>query len=392
MRFAFLALRTLRRQGVTVFLLGLPLAFALVLLIVGSILERQAQQVWDRNLSEMGNALWTILPDYRPESPIRGPARPLETLVRRDERLVESEFGDEVAMAAIDGSQMVRFRDRALTITLIGTRADYFQATQRALAVGRLFGPAEDAQAKRVAVIGSKLVDALLGGEWVLGQSILVGNTPFEIIGILAAKGLSSDGAEQDNVVIVPFRAAERRVFNQDYLNRLYVQPPAGLTREPVERALAEAHQKQDFTMREQTKGLNQERNYRSRFRQLLLGSAVLILVLASAGLVFLQWTRVQERVAEWGLLRALGARSHHIAGQVLLEMAGVWVLATAAAIFGLAVLWLVSTAFQLASVSPGWPDLGLPITLTLGFQAILGLIPVLSAVRMEPIHALRSS
>src|SRR4029079_8235518 len=140
----------------------------------------------------------------------------------------------EVANVApgIDGAVTVKLGTRTGPTQIVGTTAAFLAVRRFQLKSGRFFDDNDDRTARRVVVLGARVADQLQDPD-VVGKDVRIRGIPFEVIGLLAAKGAVVDGDEDDQV-LVPARTALRRLFNVTWLGAVYVMPPR---REAVRRA-----------------------------------------------------------------------------------------------------------------------------------------------------------
>jgi putative ABC transport system permease protein len=271
------------------------------------------------------------------------------------------------------------------------------------VARGRYFTASEDDGAAKVAVLGQTLVDTLFApGEDPLGATIRVRNVPFRVIGVMARKGRTSWGQDQDDVVIVPFNTAERRVLGSAILgtvNMLLVSAtsPAAIdgALEEITTLLRARHripegEEEDFTVRGMTEMFEASLMASRVMTNLLAAIASISLLVGGIGIMNILLVSVAERTREIGIRLAVGAKARHILLQFLVEST---VLSMAGGILG--ALLGVGAATLIGRVA-GWPILVSPaaVALALVFAGVLGIgfgvYPARRAARLDPIVALR--
>jgi putative ABC transport system permease protein len=308
-----------------------------------------------------------------------------------------------VALAAPtqDRPLRVKFGTLSTMTTVLGTTADYVEIRNFRVSSGRLFTEEENKAALRVTVLGSEIVDDLFSGEDPIGEIIRVGNIPFEVIGTLASKGLSAEGATEDSKILIPINTALRRVFNIDYINNIHLRVAKrewmDAAAEEIRLLLRERHRldrfgkPDDFVIQNQLIALEAEERTSTSFTLLIAGIAAISLFVGGIGILAVMLMSVRERTNEIGLRMATGARPRDIIVQFLSEatLLGMMGGLTGVAI-GLTGSWALGiwTAWETA-VSTDSILLSLVFTLTVGL--FFGVYPARRASLLDPIEALRA-
>ena len=149
------------------------------------------------------------------------------TLKEKDaEAIFESGQSAGINLIAPTQEQMllVKYENGTTNTRIIGTTPEYPLIRNFKISSGRFFDSDENKIAQRVAVVGQKIVENLLREVNPIGEIIKVNNIPFEVIGTLKSKGLSYDGANEDDIIFIPLSTCMRRVFNVDYIKNIYVK------------------------------------------------------------------------------------------------------------------------------------------------------------------------
>jgi putative ABC transport system permease protein len=323
------------------------------------------------------------------------------TLTPEDARAIAAECSGVVATApAVNKSLVVRWEGNNTTTTVTGMAADGFRIRNIAFGSGRGFDADEDCSRRRVAVLGPTVLKNVFGSADPIGQQIRIGRVPFEVIGVTRARGIDANGADQDDMVLVPLETALRRLLNIPYIHSIYIQARDSQRLLGVERDVREllrerqrlAESRPDtFTIQNQTTLLKTERET-AHSMTLLIGSvAGIALLVGGVGILAVMLIAVRERTREIGLRRAVGARRRDVQIQFLLEAA---LLAGTGGILGI----LAGLAATRASAALGtwdtvfsWPSAALGFAFSVTVGVVFGLYPALRAARLEPIAALRS-
>jgi len=253
--------------------------------------------------------------------------------------------------------------------------------------------------ATKVAIVGHSVAQQLYGDISPVGQVMRIKNSPFTILGELTPKGLSVQGSDQDDIVIVPFTSSMKRLQAQNFLRTINVQASsdknlANVQNEIVE-LLRQRHRIQpgredDFTVRTQEEITEAANASSETMRGLLAAIALVSLIVGGIGIMNIMLVSVTERTREIGIRMAVGAHGRDILMQFLIEAV------TLSLIGGcLGVLAGVGSARFLA-VMRGWPILTPPEWIFISFAAsaavgiLFGFYPAYKAAQLDPIDALR--
>lgn len=323
------------------------------------------------------------------------------TLTLEDAEAIARDCPSVAAAAPVQSRKLrIRAGDLSAQTTVLGGGAGILRIRNVEVAEGRTFGEEEARAALRVALVGPTVARAVLGDGSPLGATLRLDGVPFEVVGVLAPKGLDASGNDQDDVVIVPIRTALRRLFNLDHLSSVYVQARRGRAAEAareIEVLLGERHRSRpgrapDFTVQNQADALAAEQGAAEGFTVLLGAVSAVALVIGGVGVLAVMLIAVRERVREVGLRRAVGATRR----DVLLLFAGeaLWI-GLAGSLLGLAAGALSAwTASRLG----GWPVLvsGGSAVRAMAASTLValafGAIPARRAARVDPATSLRSA
>ena len=284
-----------------------------------------------------------------------------------------------------------------------GVTADFERVRDWPVASGSFFTERHEKSGAKVAVLGQTVARNLFGaGQDPIGTVVRIKNVPFKVIGLLGAKGQSSWGQDQDDVVMIPFSTAERRVMGAEILGRVeMVYASARRTTDlpaaaaGITIALRQQHrigrgQDDDFTVRTLEDIAGASAAASEVMGNLLLAIASISLLVGGIGIMNILLVSVTERTREIGLRMAVGAKTRHILLQFLAEATvlsmtgGLIGIAT-----GLAVTYLIATLAE-------WPTVLEPTSVAASFLfsgavgIFFGYYPAYKASRLNPIDALR--
>jgi putative ABC transport system permease protein len=295
----------------------------------------------------------------------------------------------------------VKAGNRAVVTTVLGTTPAFPDVRRFQLQRGRFFEEEDDRAARRVAVLGARIEEQLFPGEDPVGRSIRLRGVPFDVVGVLEAKGILADGSDEDNQVVIPLRTALRRVFNTTWISTVFVSVRDPERMEDAEADIAallrERHRldrggkPDDFEVQNKIRFLAAQQETIASLTLFTSGLAALALLVGGAGILALMLLSVKERTGEIGLRRAVGARPKDILVQFLAEAAvlafGGWLVGVAAGALGAGAI-AVGTSWNVAlPVEALLASLGMASITGLGF----GAFPARRASLLPPIQALSS-
>lgn len=285
-----------------------------------------------------------------------------------------------------------------------GVTPDYLVARDLTIADGRMFDETEARQGRKVIVIGQTIATELFGEDGqAIGKRIRVGSVPFEVVGILASKGQSGIGQDQDDIVLGPLQAIRSRVVGRrvkgDNVQQIYVKAAeAGemdRVQEDVSNLLRERHRirpgdEDDFSVQNMASIMEAMQASVKTFTGLLAAVAAVSLLVGGVGIMNIMLVAVTERTREIGLRLAVGARQRDVLSQFLIEAT---TLATIGGAVGIALG--IGAATGIARFA-GWPFVISPQTIlvAVGVSGLIGVFfgfyPARQAARLDPIEALR--
>ena len=294
----------------------------------------------------------------------------------------------------------VKFENIALTTNIVGTTAEILPIRNFRMQEGRMFEEQDERALRRVAVVGRTVGRELFGDVLPVGQTIRIGNMPFEVIGALAEAGVDINGVDQDDQILIPLRTAQRRVFNVTHLGNIFVQVrdekmmerTADRLRELLrERHRLPADRPDDFTIQSQLELMRAQRETQLAFRNLTVGVASLSLAVGGVGILAVMLMSVRERMKEIGLRRALGARRADVLLQFLLEA---MMLSVSGGMIGIV---LGAAGTHVVAWLGGWQAVldgkvvGLAAAASAAIGLLFGTIPARMAAQANPVDSLRA-
>lgn len=401
---AKVALRALRRNALRSLLttLGIVIGVGAVIAMV-SISQGASVSVQER-IASLGDNLLVILSGSTSRGGVRTGSGGLPTLTIGDARAMQREASavSAVAYARRQVLQVVAGNQNWST-AVTGVSAEYDIVRNWPVTVGRFLSRQEDQSATTSAILGQTVVQNLFGpGQNPVDQVIRINNVPFRVIGVLRPKGQSLQGTDQDDVVLIPFSTAERKVLGTSRLGTVGVIFVSAVSAEAIpeaERQIAallrqrhrlRAGQSDDFSIRNLSDVAATAQSTNRMMSILLASVASVSLLVGGIGIMNIMLVSVTERTREIGIRMAVGAKHWHILTQFLLEAV---VLSTVGGLLGVG-CGIVGA--KLVSALAGWPTLLSPqvIVLAVVFSSAVGIFfgfyPARRAAHLDPIQALR--
>jgi len=388
------------RAGLT--MLGIVIGVGAVIAMVS--IGEGAKRAVQAQIATMGTNVILVLPGFTTASGVRAGAGSAVTLTVSDAAELKKRVPllTDTGWARRDVMQIVN-GNKNWNGPVNGVSPSYLSIRDWSFVSGGPFTQADLESAARVALVGQTVVDNLFEpGEEPVGAAIRIKNVPFHIIGVLAPKGQSAQGADQDDIIFIPFSTAERKVFGTSFLGS--VQALFGTTEyaddlpaavEQIREVLRVRHQLQttepdDFTVRTQVDIGKVQEGTSQTLTVMLFSIASVSLLVGGIGIMNILLVSVTERTREIGVRLAVGAQRRHIVMQFLIEA---MTLSLLGGVLGI-VVGIVGA--RLTTVIAGWPTIISGDTVVAAFVFSLavglffGLYPANKAARLNPIDALR--
>jgi putative ABC transport system permease protein len=388
------------RAGLT--MLGIVIGIAAVIVMVS--LGQGATTLVQAEISSLGTNVLIIVPGATSVSGVRGGLGTLSTLTVDDAEEIQNKvYGITTVMYATRSVLQAVSEYKNWSTVILGTTPEFIDVRNWPVAEGNFFTQSDMNSAANVAVLGKTAVQNLFEpGEEVVGSQIRIRNVPLRVIGVLAPKGQSITGQDQDDLVVLPFSTAERKVLGTRFLGTVgvilvdagtqYEIPAVVDDIKDLLRSRHRLHQsdEDDFSIRTMEDIATTIAGTSRTMMYMLMGIASISLIVGGIGIMNILLVSVTERTREIGLRMAVGAKRTHILLQFLIEA----ILMTAVGgVLGVAAG--IGTA-RLITRLIGWPTIisTEAITASFFFSLIVGLFfglyPANKASKLKPIEALR--
>ncbi|MEY2487143.1 MAG: putative transport system permease protein [Verrucomicrobiota bacterium] len=282
---------------------------------------------------------------------------------------------------------------------VLGESAEYFDIRQWPLAEGASFTSQDVRSANKVCVIGHTAAYNIYGDEDPVGQVLRIKGVPFVITGVLTQKGFSLQGTDQDDVVVMPFTSAMKRVAGGTTLRNINVQIASedqiASAQQQIVSLLRQRHnirtgRDDDFTVRNMQEVADTANATADVMTGLLFAVACVSLVVGGIGIMNIMLVSVTERTREIGVRLAVGAHGRDILTQFLIEAV---VLSAMGGVIGIVAGVIAS---KVISMIKSWPTVISPLWMLIAFLVsaavgiFFGFYPAREASRLDPIDALR--
>jgi macrolide transport system ATP-binding/permease protein len=386
-----MALRSLvhNRLRTLLTMLGIIIGVASVVALM-AIGNGAKQDVLDR-IQAMGTDLLTIM---RGPPAVHASSNMVTSFLPEDLPSIGAVPGVAMANPETNVSSLLRFGDQDLTVTAVGTSESFPDVHDWPPQSGVFFTAEHVKRYAQVVVLGQTVVKNLFPRDTnPLGQYVLVGSSPFLVIGVLSSKGLSTRGDDMDNSVWLPYTTAGARIFGQRFFNNFVIRvtPGADMTvvQSELHTLLMKRHGKEDFNIRNMADTIATANATQNTLTYLLAAIAVISLVVGGIGVMNIMLVSVTERTREIGIRMAIGARGFDVLFQFLTEAVMVCFIGGLTGVF-------VGIGGGLAtSAIAGWRVIFTVTPIVIAFACafltgiVFGYLPARKAAQLDPIEAL---
>ena len=378
-------------------MLGIVIGVGAVIVMVA--VGNGAQKQIEAQIKNLGTNLIVVTPGSTAAGGASQGAQTFNRLTVADADKIKS---DATLLSAV--SPVIVTRTQVITgkgnwrTEIDGVSTDYLAIRDWGVTSGDLFTDDDVRTKRKVAVLGATIVKNLFPDSDPVGSQIRLGHVPFTVVGVLAAKGQTSSGVDQDDIVLVPYTTAQDRLSGFTFLGQILASASSpkdmAAAQEEIRGIMRDSHglggSPDDFTVRDQTAIAQAATSTTSVMTGLLAAIASISLVVGGIGIMNIMLVSVTERTREIGIRMAVGARGSDVLTQFLVEsvvmslLGGVVGLAIGfggAAILGHVMGWTTATPL-------------IAVFVAVGFSAAVGVFfgyyPARKAAALDPIQALR--
>ena len=381
-------------------MLGIIIGVASVVLMLS--IGQGVQNKIRESIASMGSNLFIVLSGATSSNGIRMSTGSAPTLKTSDAREIANLPGVSGVAPSMPGSAQVVYNANNWNTQVTGITPDYLSVREWPLLRGENFTDQDERGQGRVALLGLTVIDNLFPDTDPIGKIIRIKNIPFEVAGILAGKGQSLTGQDQDDVILIPLTTAQRKLFGSqfpDSVRFIMVKATSEEVMDKLEqsmtRLLRQLHHIQkpsddDFTIRNLT-AVAQSAETTGQAMSLLLGSiASISLIVGGIGIMNIMLVSVTERTREIGIRKAIGSYERDILLQFLLEAV---LISVAGGIIGMMLgvtasyiaTWALDIDTQVSALS-----IIVSFIVSAAVGIFFGYYPAKKAAGLKPIEALR--
>jgi putative ABC transport system permease protein len=396
-RMAFRALKRNRLRS-TLTMLGITIAIAAVICTV-AVGQGETQQIEDQ-LTALGvNMIW-IEAGGRNVNGVRTGNGQTKTLTVDDAEAILAVVKGIVSVAPnVDGPMQAVYGNENWYTRFRGVSSEYFDIRNWHQERGALFTAMDSQHETNVCLLGTTVAETLFGSDDPLGKTIRLQNLPFTVIGIMQRKGFSTTGSDQDDIVVIPYTTAMKKMKGIYWLDDIYTSASSSAAIAPAidqisvllrQRHHLRSDEPDDFNIRHPEETLQARERASWALTLMLAGIASISLLVGGIGIMNIMLVSVTQRTREIGVRLAVGATEKDIQKQFLAEATAVSLLGGAA---GMLLGVIASTVF---SRTLQWPSLISPAAIVLaaifsfGVGIVFGYYPARIASRLDPIEAIR--
>ncbi|WP_445636269.1 ABC transporter permease [Nostoc sp. DSM 114161] len=381
-------------------MLGIVIGNASVIAMIG--IGEGGQKFVQKQLESLGPNVLFVIPGNRETQRISFEVP--KNLVLQDADAIASQVPSVIGVAPeLNRRQVITYRNRNTDVNIIGTTPSFLSVRDFETDKGRFFSEVDIKRSNQVVVLGADLAEKLFGNSNPTGQQLRIGNTSFQVIGTLVAKG-SSVGADYDEAAIIPITTSANRLVgkNSPYgiaLDYLVAAARDGDSVDAAEfqitnllRLRHKINGEDDFTIRTQKDALQTVGQITGALTIMLAAIAAISLFVGGIGIMNIMLVSVTERTQEIGLRKAIGATEQDILLQFIIEAV---IVSAAGGLVGTAIgvsgILLVSALTPLdAGIST--VAIATAVGVSGGIGLFFGVVPARRAAKLDPIVALRSA
>ena len=381
-------------------MLGMMIGVAAVIMMLA--IGQGAQFMVDQSIASMGSNLFIILSGSTTSGGLRLGTGATPTLTTSDAEAI-AELPSIAAVAPVSpGTGQIVYGSNNWSTAVAGSTPSILVVRDWPVSAGYAFTDSDVRAGTRVALLGRTVVKNLFGDEDPVGKTVRIKQSPFLVIGVLAAKGQSLNGQDQDDIVLIPVTTAQRKLFGSQFpgsVRMIMAQASSPDAMPAAERDMTQLLRQRhhlpertenDFDIRNLTALANAQAQT-TRVMSIMLGAiASVSLLVGGIGIMNIMLVSVTERTREIGIRVAIGARQRDILTQFLLEAIMISLIGcVVGVVLGVGAAVTANLLAKVAVVMTAGAIL-LAFFVAAGVGVFFGFYPANKAARLKPIDALR--
>lgn len=398
----FEAWRAMGANRLRTFLTMLGMVIGVGAVIVMSAVGAGTQAKVKDSIASMGSNLLIVLAGSMSSGGVRLGSGGVQTLTVSDATAIEEMDTISAAAPTTSGSAQLIYQSTNWYTQVTGTTPSYFEVRDWEIENGYPFMDSDVRGATRVVVLGKTIAQNLFGDEDPVGKTIRIKNSPYLVVGVLAKKGQSLDGRDQDDTAIVPITTAQTKLFGTQFkgvVRFIMVEALGDSVMDKAEKEMGELLRQRhklresvedDFTIRNLTALANTAQETTKAMSLMLAAIASISLLVGGIGIMNIMLVSVTERTREIGIRIAIGAKQRHILVQFLLEALMISIIGCLIGVcVGVGGAYTVAHFFPI-SVVITQNSILISFLVATGVGVFFGFYPARKAANLEPIDALR--
>jgi putative ABC transport system permease protein len=397
-----ISLRALRvnkmRSALTMLGIIIGVGAVITMLAVGT----GARQRISEQMASIGSNLLIVMPGSSTSGGLRMGSGTQSTLTQDDAEAIAQECPAVSDVApTFNGAAQVVYGNQNWSTGILGTTPGILPVRDWSLTSGRAFTEQDVRNATKVCLLGQTIVDNLFGNMDPVGQIIRIKKVPFMVIGVLAKKGQSDHGQDQDDTIIVPLTTAQKKIFGTRFVGMVRAitvkakgADDLAAAEVQINELLSQRHrigprQEKDFTVRNLTQMMEAREQATQVMGLLLAAIASVSLLVGGIGIMNIMLVSVTERTREIGIRMSVGAKTWDIRLQFIIEAL------TLSLIGGVIGIILGISGSKILSALVGWATVVSPLSVLMSFSfsglvgLFFGFYPAYKASLLNPIDAL---
>lgn len=398
-----IALKSLKINKMRSILTSLGIIIGVSAVIIMLAIGSGASKRIESELSSMGTNILTVRSGSTTSGGLKMGMGTQQTLTVKDAQAIEKNCPSVLYVSPyLREAKQVTFSNQNWSTAVSGVSPEYLEIKDWAITNGRGFAEEDINNTTKVALLGNTVIANLFGDLDPVGKTIRIDGIPFKVIGTLGSKGQLGMGMDQDDIIMIPYSTAQKRVFGTSFPGAVSTIEVKAKNVELLDEAQAEItdllrtrhrigkNQEDDFSIRNMTEMVNSMKDATKAMSVLLGAIASVSLLVGGIGIMNIMLVSVTERTKEIGIRMAIGANTLDIRVQFLIEAL---LLSIAGGVTGVFLGLFISKMIAFFSstsifVTP------FSIIISLGFSAFIGVVfgyyPAYKASLLNPIEALR--